>query len=154
MTEIHAALCVNNYTGGAGYIGSHVVKELRNYDYEIVVIDDLRNGHPENLTDIEYIKGDFADSNCLMQAFMKPVSGVIHLAASTSVNESVSNPVEYYENNVSKTLKLLKFIESHGRTSLVFSSTAAVYGDNDLGRPVTEKDALNPKSPYAASKLI
>ena len=142
-------------TGGAGYIGSHILEKLsERSDCELVVVDDLSKGNPKNIIDGEFIEGDFADSKVLDHVFSKPIDAIIHLAASTVVPESVKNPLKYYNNNTLKTLELLNFSKNHQIKSFIFSSTAAVYGDASGEIMVDENAELNPKSPYAHSKLM
>ena len=142
-------------TGGAGYIGSHVLEKLsNNKDIEVIVVDNLSNGNIKNIIAGEFIQGDFGDEKILDQIFSKKIHTVIHLAASTVVPESMENPLKYYENNTLKTFKLLKYASKSGTDSFIFSSTAAVYGDSSGKTIVDESSELNPKSPYAHSKLM
>lgn len=142
-------------TGGAGYIGSHVLEKLsQRPNTDIIIIDDLSNGCLKNITSGEFIKGDFSDEKILNEVFSRKVDVIVHLAASTVVSESVDNPLKYYTNNTTKTLKLLQFAIENDVESFIFSSTAAVYGDANEKLVVDENSELNPKSPYAHSKLM
>ncbi|EGA90038.1 UDP-glucose 4-epimerase [Planococcus donghaensis MPA1U2] len=140
--------------GGAGYIGSHTVKELVN-TYDVVVLDNLTTGF-EQLIDSKatFIKGDLGDSAILDEIFTThKIDAVFHFAANSLVGESVQNPLKYYRNNVSATLVLLEKMIEHGVKRFIFSSTAATYGipDTDM---ITEETATNPINPYGRSKLM
>lgn len=142
-------------TGGAGYIGSHVVKQLgRETDYEIVVYDNLSTGSPQAVLYGELVVGDLADSQKLAQVFAEhQFDAVLHFAASISVPESLANPLAYYGNNTRNTLNLLQCCEKYGVKKLVFSSTAAVYGES-AENPVLESTPTVPINPYGYSKLM
>lgn len=145
-------------TGGAGYIGSHVVRALAVSGHEPVVIDDLAEGHREAVGDATpLVVGDIADEDALESAFrLGPFDGVIHLAASCLVGESMIRPAAYYENNVVRTLRFLDWVAGRrGIERFVFSSTAAVYGDPDLGsdRPISEDHPCSPTNVYGETKL-
>ena len=140
--------------GGAGYIGSHTVKELAD-TYEVVVLDNLTTGF-EHLIDerATFIKGDLGDRAVLDEIFSAySIDAVFHFAANSLVGESVENPLKYYHNNVSATLVLLEKMIEHGIKRFIFSSTAATYGipDSDL---ITEETATKPINPYGRSKLM
>jgi UDP-glucose 4-epimerase len=141
-------------TGGAGYIGSHVVNELINKDYEVVVLDNLTEGHREAVhVKAKLIKGDIRNEQDLISVFSQfPISAVIHFAAHCYVGESVKNPAIYYENNVQGTLNLLKVMKSYQITKLVFSSSCAVYGKTN--NVISEKLDTKPINPYGWSKLM
>jgi UDP-glucose 4-epimerase len=141
-------------TGGAGYIGSHVVKELINKDYEVVVLDNLSEGHREAVhVKAKFIKGDIRNEQDLISVFSQfPISAVIHFAAHCYVGESVINPAIYYENNVQGTLNLLKVMKNYQITKLVFSSSCAVYGKTN--NVISEKLDTKPINPYGWSKLM
>lgn len=142
-------------TGGAGYIGSHMVLALVDEGLEPVVVDNLSTGFADAVPhDVPIVPGDVGDAE-LMQATLRKygVQAVIHFAASTSVPESVAAPVGYYRNNTANTVHLLQACVAAGVRDLVFSSTAAVYGA--VGRsPIREDDPTLPVSPYGASKLM
>jgi len=141
-------------TGGAGYIGAHVAAELLKAGYSVRIYDDFSNGlHKRvdgNFRDI--VEGDILDREKLIQA-MHGVDAVIHLAAKKAVEESVKNPLKYYENNVGGTLNLLAAMNVKGVKKIVFSSSAAVYSPNDKDA-VEETDPTVPLSPYGATKLL
>lgn len=142
-------------TGGAGYIGSHTVKELKKAGYnDIVVVDDLSTGNKENIpADIRFIEGDFGSKEVLAEAFSEKIDSVIHFAASKIAPESVEKPEEYYDNNVSKSINLIKECLRNNVKYFIFSSSAAVYGDVQ-GFPITEEFETKPTNPYGWSKLM
>ncbi|WP_223634455.1 UDP-glucose 4-epimerase GalE [Planococcus sp. 4-30] len=140
--------------GGAGYIGSHTVKELVD-TYEVVVLDNLTTGF-EHLVDerATFIKGDLGDRAVLDELFTThSIDAVFHFAANSLVGESVENPLKYYRNNVNATLVLLEKMVEHGVKRFIFSSTAATYGIPDT-EMITEETATNPINPYGRSKLM
>lgn len=142
-------------TGGAGYIGSHVVRALRAADLTCVVLDDLSTGHEEFVPrDVPFVRGTILDGGLVLQTLEDhEVSGVIHVAGFKYAGVSVTQPLHTYEQNVTGTACLLAAMESAEVDRIVFSSSAAVYGtpDTDL---VTEQTPKNPQSPYGESKLI
>jgi len=139
--------------GGAGYIGSHVVVALLKRKEEVVVVDDLSTGHKESVLGGKLYVGDLKDENFLDRVFSEnEIDIVMHFAASSLVNESVENPLKYYENNVCGTLSLLKAMKKHSAKKIVFSSTAAVYGEPER-IPIEEGDKIEPKNPYGETKL-
>lgn len=142
-------------TGGAGYIGSHLVRELIKAGYEVVILDNLSTGRRENLdARAMFIEGDIKDLNLLRDIFATyEISAVFHLAASLEVEESVAFPEKYFENNVTNTARLLQAMNEAGVKKIIFSSTAAVYGEPDEV-PVKESAPLKPNNPYGASKLL
>ncbi len=139
-------------TGGAGYIGSHVVKLLGQEGHEIVVYDDLSNGNEWAVLFGDLIKGNIGDENLtnrILKDFKPDI--VIHFAAYIQVNESVKDPIKYYQNNTANTLTLIKSMVKNGIDKLIFSSTAAVYGIPEE-IPVKETHPLKPINPYGQSK--
>lgn len=142
-------------TGGAGYIGSHVVKELVNQEYEVAVIDDLSTGHRSALPkDLPFYKISLLETDALRQVFKEVhPKAVLHFAAKSIVSESVRDPLNTYYPNLTGTMNLLKIMLEHEVNNLVFSSTAAVYGEpQDV--PITEGHPLEPTNPYGESKLF
>jgi UDP-glucose 4-epimerase len=141
-------------TGGAGYIGAHVVRAFRNEGIDCVVLDDLSSGHrafvPE---DVPFVEGSLVDRAAVDAALAGGISGVVHLAGFKYAGVSVSRPLHTYTQNVTGTVVLLEAMAAHGVERIVFSSSAAVYGtpDTDL---VTEESPTRPESPYGESKLI
>ncbi len=141
-------------TGGAGYIGSHTVVELLENNEEVIVVDNLSKGHLGALRDgVKFYQGDICDKSFLSRVFDEnDIDGVIHFAALSLVGESVIDPFTYYDNNVLGTLNLLKVMKEYDVNTIVFSSTAAVYGEPQ-SFPVLETDYCRPNNPYGDSKL-
>ncbi len=141
-------------TGGAGYIGSHVVRDLGERGYRPVVLDNLSSGHAEAVLHGELIRGDISDSELLDKIIRKySIRSVMHFAAFIQVGESVLQPLKYYENNSFNCLRLIKSCLENGVENFIFSSTAAVYGMPEKV-PVDEKAPLLPINPYGGSKLV
>ncbi len=140
-------------TGGAGYIGSHAVRQLVRAGYDVIVIDNLTTGHL-NAVDkgARFIFGDVRDLNLLDAVFRKNhIVGVMQFAGKIIVPESVSNPLTYYDDNFTAVLSILRAMRTYGCRNIVFSSTAAVYGTSKEPA-ITENAPLNPESPYGFSK--
>lgn len=140
-------------TGGAGYIGSHTVAELIALGEEVVVVDSLETGHRDSLLGGTLEVGDIRDRQFMDYVFKKhSIESVIHFAAYSLVGESMSNPVKYYDNNVHGTLVLLDAMQENGVKRIVFSSTAATYGEPER-TPIEESDVTNPTNVYGETKL-
>ncbi|TFC36650.1 MULTISPECIES: UDP-glucose 4-epimerase GalE [unclassified Cryobacterium] len=142
-------------TGGAGYIGSHIVRAFLKEGIEVVVIDDLSSGHAEFVpADVPFVRGTLLDRELLMRTFAEhTVTGVVHVAGYKYAGVSVQRPLHTYEQNVTAMATLLAVMQECEVKRMVFSSSAAVYGTphTDL---VTEETPKNPESPYGESKLI
>ena len=141
-------------TGGAGYIGSHVVKRLLERGIETIVLDNLQTGHREAVVGGTYIQGDMGDERILKEIFAgHEIDSVIHMAADCLVGDSTKNPLKYFNNNVNKGLKLLGEMVERRVNKMVFSSSAAVYG-NPSRVPIEENSPALPINPYGETKLI
>jgi UDP-glucose 4-epimerase len=142
-------------TGGAGYIGSHITRELLDEDYRVVVLDDLSHGHREAVDPRAiFVEGATADFDALVNILKKnKIEAVMHFAANIEVGESVVNPYAYYSNNFSNSLNLLRALHEAGVRRLVFSSTAAVYGDPGIAL-IDETHPRAPINPYGRSKMM
>jgi UDP-glucose 4-epimerase len=141
-------------TGGAGYIGSHAVKMLLNANYQVVILDNLSTGYRDAVLGGHFILGDVTDKAKLEQLFTDySIDGVMHFAASVQVEESVQNPNKYYQNNVVATLNLLDAMLAHQVKTLIFSSTAAIFGEPQY-IPVDEQHPKQPLNPYGQTKWI
>jgi UDP-glucose 4-epimerase len=141
-------------TGGAGYIGSHVVKQLGERGEQVLVLDNLSTGFADAVLYGQLIVGDTGDSALVDRLIEEHnVEAVLHFAAKTIVPESVADPLKYYGNNTAATLSLLKCCQRHKVRHFIFSSTAAVYGLPEAGR-ATESSATQPINPYGTSKLL
>lgn len=140
-------------TGGAGYIGSHTVRGLVNRGHHVVVLDNLSKGHRVAVGETGFVQGDTSDRRQLQEIFQGyEIEAVMHFAASSLVGESVRHPSVYYYNNVVKGISLLDAMVESGVRFLVFSSTAAVYGEPQE-IPIPEDHATVPTNPYGATKL-
>lgn len=140
--------------GGAGYIGSHINKELNKLGYKTLVFDNLSTGKKELVKWGEFVEADLADKNKLMEIFDKyEIEAVMHFAASKAVGESAEDPAKYYRNNVVNTLNLLEVMKEKGVKHFIFSSSAATYGISQY-MPIDEKHPQNPINPYGQTKLI
>ncbi|MBN1237056.1 MAG: UDP-glucose 4-epimerase GalE [Gammaproteobacteria bacterium] len=141
-------------TGGAGYIGSHVVRQLGEAGENVVVLDDLSTGFRQAVLYGELVVGNTGDRECLDGLFNRfPVDTVMHFAAHTIVPESVADPLKYYRNNTCASRTLIDFARRAGVRNFVFSSTAAVYGIPQSGR-AAEDTPTAPINPYGTSKLM
>jgi len=140
--------------GGAGYIGSHMLKVLYAAGHELLTLDNLSTGHRDAVLYGEFVQGDLADTDFLQCLFRdEKVAGVFHFASSIQVGESMKKPCEYYRNNVVNTLNLLDAMVAAGIDKFIFSSTAAVYGV-PLQVPINETHPIQPISPYGKSKAM
>ena len=140
--------------GGAGYIGSHMVALLVEKGYDVVVVDNLRTGHWQAVKGARKLYvGDLRDAAFLDTVFSENhIDGVINFAAYSLVGESVTNPLKYYGNNVAGSQSMLTAMKEHGVDKIVFSSTAATYGEPEK-QPIEECDRTDPTNPYGATKL-
>ena len=140
--------------GGAGYIGSHVNKELNRQGYDTIVFDNLVNGHREAVKWGSFLMGDLAKISDIEAVFLNnKIDAVFHFAAYAYVGESVKEPEKYYYNNVANTLNLLKVMRKYDCNRIIFSSTCATYGEPKR-IPITEDMPQNPINPYGATKLM
>jgi UDP-glucose 4-epimerase len=141
-------------TGGAGYVGSHALRELRSKGYDCIVLDNLSRGHRKLAQDARLIVGDIGDRELVARLLRDAdVTAVMHFAAYAYVGESVSKPLDYYRNNVAQTLALLECMVEADVKKFVFSSTCATYGVPQVV-PITEEHPQRPINPYGASKLM
>ncbi|MDX9706035.1 MAG: UDP-glucose 4-epimerase GalE [Azospira sp.] len=149
-------------TGGAGYIGSHTCVELLAAGFDVLVLDNLCNARPEALARVariagrapEFVRGDVRDGDALSRLFAAAdIDAVIHFAGLKAVGESVEQPLAYYDNNVNGSLALLKAMDAAGVRTLVFSSSATVYGE-PATLPIREDFPLSATNPYGRSKLM
>lgn len=149
-------------TGGAGYIGSHTCVELLNAGYEAVVVDNFSNSKPESLKRVQEITGktlkfyeaDILNKKDLEKIFEEnSIESVIHFAGLKAVGESVQIPIKYYHNNITGTLILCEVMEKYNVNKMVFSSSATVYGMNNIS-PLTEDLPLSTTNPYGSTKLM
>jgi len=141
-------------TGGAGYIASHVVKELLHQDHKPIVFDNLQTGHREATRNALFIEADLSDRRKLAEVFQtNSVDAVMHFAADSLVGESVRAPLKYFNNNVKNSLQLLEIMEEFNVRKIVFSSSAAVYGE-PKEIPISEGHLCAPTNPYGETKWI
>lgn len=149
-------------TGGAGYIGSHTVVQLLEEGYGVIIVDNFSNSKPESLKRIKEITGkdfkfyevDLLDREALDKVFVdNEIDAVIHFAGLKAVGESVSIPMKYYHNNITGTLVLCELMKKHNVKNMVFSSSATVYGMNNVS-PLTEDLPLSTTNPYGSTKLM
>ncbi|HIN62874.1 MAG TPA: UDP-glucose 4-epimerase GalE [Candidatus Marinimicrobia bacterium] len=140
-------------TGGAGYIGSHIVLDLLNADHEVVILDDMSRGAEKNIhADAQYIRGSTLDASKVRKALAGGVEAVVHLAAFKAAGESMTDPEKYSTNNISGTLTLLNTMVADKVKTIVFSSTAAVYGYPEY-LPMDEDHPTEPINYYGYTKL-
>ena len=150
MALTHTILVV----GGAGYIGSHMVKILLGEGYRVVTLDNLSTGYRDAVVGGEFIEADLADRGQLEQLFSgETIDAVMHFASFIQVGESVREPAKYYANNVANTLNLLDTMRNHGVNKFIFSSSAAVYGE-PIRVPIDEDHPKQPLNPYGRTKLM
>ena len=141
-------------TGGAGYIGSHMLGALHDENYEVVCFDNLSTGHRDLARCENFIEGDLADKTLLNKVFKNNnFDAVVHFAASSQVGESIDDPGKYYRNNIANTQNLLDVMIDYDVQKIVFSSTAAIFG-NPQYIPIDENHPCNPINPYGRSKLL
>lgn len=140
--------------GGAGYIGSHMVKQLAQAGHDVITLDNLSYGYRDAVKYGEFVKGDIGDDAVLDQIFgAGDVDAVMHFAGFIQVGESVQKPSIYYHNNVTNTLTLLDAMLRHEVKNFIFSSTAAIFGEPEY-TPIDEKHPKQPINPYGHSKLM
>lgn len=140
--------------GGAGYIGSHMVKMLLSAGHEVITLDNLSSGHRDAVLGGAFVKGDLADTACINQVFEQYLpEAVMHFASYIQVGESVRKPDIYYRNNVTNTLNLLDVMLKFEVKKFIFSSTAAVFGEPDYV-PIDEAHPNRPLNPYGRSKWM
>ena len=141
--------------GGAGYIGSHMVKDLIEHGYDVVVADNLSTGHKKAINPkAKFYYGDIRDRAFLDRIFVnEEIEAVVHFAAFSIVPESMSEPLKYFDNNTSGMVTLLEAMRDFGVKYIVFSSTAATYGTPEH-MPIKETDPQKPINPYGLSKLM
>lgn len=140
--------------GGAGYIGSHTNLELKRRGYKTVVFDNLSLGHKEFIKNDNFRQGDLNNISDIKKVFEQyNIKAVVHFAALSKVGESMENPEMYYYGNVVNTLNLLNVMKEYDVQKIIFSSTAAVYGEPDI-IPINESSKINPINPYGASKVM
>lgn len=139
-------------TGGAGYIGSHTVRYLQEKGEDVIVVDNLQTGHRDSVNVEKFYKIDLRDSDLDKVFKENNIEGVIHFAANSLVGVSVKEPLDYFDNNVYGTMCLLKAMMENNVDNIVFSSTAAVYGEPE-NAPILESDTTNPTNPYGETKL-
>ncbi len=142
-------------TGGAGYLGIHTAQLLIKNGWNVIVLDNMSNGNTSKPQWANIVISDYANENILSHIFKtNTIDTVIHLAAMTDVNKSVSAPLCAYQNNVSKTIRLLELMVDHAVPNIIFSSSAQVYGNSESANPLTEEHPLDPATPFAQTKVI
>ena len=141
-------------TGGAGYIGCHAVKELLRQGHQAIVYDNLQTGHRKATQSTRFVEGDLADSKKLRETFQSSsINSVMHFAADCQVGEYVENPLKYFNNNVKNSLLLVEMMMDFDVKKIVFSSSAAVYGE-PTKIPIPEEHPCLPLNPYGETKWI
>lgn len=142
-------------TGGAGYIGSFMVKKLIENEFQVIVVDNLENGHKEAIDKrATFIEGNLLDTEFVNNLFSNnKLHGVIHFAGFISMKESMENPGKYFKNNIFASLNILEAMKDYKVNNFIFSSTAGVYG-NPIKIPIPEDHPKNPTNPYGESKLM
>ena len=139
--------------GGAGYIGSHMVRELIRGNHDVVILDNLSTGNRKLVKEGEFIHGNLGDVDLLNRIFSAhAIDAVMHFAAFSQVGESVAQPLKYYRNNLAETMNLVDAMLRYGVKRFIFSSTAAVYGEPETV-PITESHPCRPTNPYGNTKL-
>ncbi|WP_195510284.1 UDP-glucose 4-epimerase GalE [Clostridium tyrobutyricum] len=139
--------------GGAGYIGSHMVAHLLENNHNVVILDNLQTGHKDAILGGKFYFGNLKDSIILDKIFTEnKIDAVIDFAANSLVGESVENPLKYFDNNIGSTISLLQSMNKYNVKYIVFSSTAATYGEPE-NVPIQEQDKTFPTNPYGESKL-
>jgi UDP-glucose 4-epimerase len=143
-------------TGGAGYIGAHIVKSLQESGYGVVAFDDLSTGEARKIpADVPLVEASVLDAAAVEKALREhEVTGVVHMAAKKAVGESVERPLYYYRENVDGLLSLLEAMDAAGVKKMVYSSSAATFGMPDSDDPLTEDYLCRPINPYGETKLI
>ena len=140
--------------GGAGYIGSHAVKELVREGFDVLVFDNLSSGRPDLIGAVPLVRGDLLDREALRRTFReREIGAVLHFASLIQVGESYADPRKYYAHNLTTSLNLFDAMLEAGVDKLIFSSTAAVYGD-PRETPITEAHPTDPVNPYGRTKLM
>jgi UDP-glucose-4-epimerase GalE len=141
-------------SGGAGYIGSHTVRELTARDYEVIVLDTLERGNKQAILNVPFVQGDIGDAQRMDEIFeQEKPDGVIHFAAYKAPGESMYEPTKYFRNNVTGTLTLIETMLKHHCYSIIFSSSCSIFG-TPQHLPVTEDAPFGPESVYGESKLM
>jgi UDP-glucose 4-epimerase len=141
-------------TGGAGYIGSHAAKELARQGFDVLVFDNFSSGKPELVGSRPIVRGDLLDREALRRVFRdRPIGAVLHFASLIQVGESYADPRKYYSHNLTTSLNLLDAMLEAGTKTLIFSSSAAVYGD-PVEIPIPETHPARPVNPYGRTKLM
>lgn len=152
MSEVRSLRCL--VAGGAGYVGSHVVRELQSHGADVVVLDNLYSGHRWAVGGAELIEADVGDEQVVGTLMAtRRFDALLHFAAHIWVGESTSNPGKYYRNNTANAARLFALAAQHRIRHVVFSSTAAVYGEPDR-MPISEQEHVNPINPYGTSKMM
>jgi len=139
--------------GGAGYIGSHMVKMLGQQGCSVTTLDDLSSGHRDAVVCGDFVQGDMGDRAVLDTLLSQGFDAVMHFASFIQVGESVQEPAKYYQNNVTHTLTLLDAMRAHGVARFIFSSTAATFGEPQYS-PIDERHPQQPINPYGRTKLM